>query len=387
VSPLGEILVAGSLDRETRDQYSLTIVANNTGASPPLWSFTSVSITITDVNDNAPKFDFLSYTFHIKESAAVGTLLGQVSATDRDLEITSDFVFFFKSLVSFPFQVNETTGEITLTESLDFEKVPEYTNTMIVRDMGIPSLRGTSAITIKVLNVNDNAPHFSQYEYVVNVKEDAAIGTVVLSVNAIDYDGDSSSGGGGIAYYALETDMFSINAATGDITVFKTLDRETTSAYTFIVYAQDFGVPRLSSQNVSVTVNVLDVNDNAPAFASNYTIDLLENQSGDIYLTTILATDPDSGLAGQAGVRYSLTPNEFTAMFKLDAMSGVLTAITPFDFEMTHSVALTALATDSGTPPLHQATAIVINILDQNDNSPVFSNSSYEVEVLESAGR
>lgn len=177
----------------------------------------------------------------------------------------------------------DSRGFIHTATALDYETTSSYILTVTAKDGGSPANSATAQVNITVLNV-DNVPVFQTSSQVSKIREDVAVGTRVVRLNATDADGnelkfDILSGNKGGA--------FEIHNKSGLITVAAKLDRETTEKYILVVKATDTS---LKSVTHNATIQVIDVNDNAPEFTqASYSKSIMENlPSGMKFVCTIL---------------------------------------------------------------------------------------------------
>ncbi|NXN12257.1 PCDA2 protein, partial [Indicator maculatus] len=262
----GEIRLTGALDYEEVSVLDFRIEARDNGW-PPLSSHCKVLLEVLDVNDNAPEVWVTSLSVPVPEDASVGTVVALLSVSDRDSGAngrvrcsvwpTSPFGLESRFAGSY---------SLVLREALDRERVSEYEVEVRAEDGGKPSLRARRGVVISVLDVNDNIPQFNQSVYKVKLPEDALEGTPLLRVNATDPD----LGPYGDVIYEIDnivpasgSDLFSIDANSGEIRLKGALDFEAVSFYELNIKAKDKGLPPMLS-HCSVELEVLDVNDNAP---------------------------------------------------------------------------------------------------------------------------
>ncbi|KAK3739519.1 hypothetical protein QZH41_016191, partial [Actinostola sp. cb2023] len=378
----GAIRVSSPLDRETTPSFALIIEARD-GGVPSLSSKCLVNVNITDVNDNAPVFNG-PYTFHIAEDKPVGTLVGQVTAGDRDSG-SNGKVTYSGSTASFT--VEPTTGKIFLSKTLDYETQTSYSFTITAMDHGSPAKQTTTVVKVMVDDVNDNAPKFPQDMYNCSVAENMASRAGVCYVTAVDPD----SGANGKLLYSLTggDHKFAINPATGEITTTAPLDRETTGSYHLVVTAQDGqgrfrSVSRLSD-SVDVYVDIQDENDNQPAFVgAPFHFGVLESASVGTSVGKVSASDADTGNNGK--LTYTIFDGNTHSGFSINANTGVISTKNPLDREKTASYALTVVAMDSGKPFSQSArTVVTVAVDDVNDNPPIFTQKMFSGKIREDA--
>ena len=165
---------------------------------------------------------------------------------------------------------------------------------------------------------------------------------------------------------------FLIDYDTGVIIVARSLDREITSSYSVTVKAVDQGIPQLDSDPLVIEIEVLDVNDNTPAFLYPVPSDL--NIPEDTLVATVvasfIATDNDTGINGE--VFFTLIGS---VLFEIDTITGEVRVAAALDRETMDFFQLTIIVSDRGTPSLTAQTLLDIQLTDVNDNSPVFDTS------------
>lgn len=187
----GVITLAAPLDRETQDVYHLVITAQDQGR-PSRSTTTTLDISVTDINDNAPIFSKQQYEITVSEHAEVGTAVGDVMATDKDdganAIVTYHIVKQEPSSTSPVFIIDAESGSISLVEKLDYGKAKRYTLEVEGQDGGIPVLNGSATVTVLVEDVNDKVPVFSKDQYNVSVYENLAGGTALVSLEVTDED-------------------------------------------------------------------------------------------------------------------------------------------------------------------------------------------------------
>ncbi|KAK0180966.1 hypothetical protein PV327_003292, partial [Microctonus hyperodae] len=384
----GLLRVSGSLDRERRQNYSLEITAKDRG-EPPKSSKTVVSVTILDENDNAPIFDPRQYSATVAENASIGASVLQVVATDKD-EGANGRVRYSIILGddNRDFTISEDGGVIRVAKNLNFERKSRYRLTIKAEDctpdISEISRDDTAEVIINILDINDNAPVFHDSPYLAHVMENMVPpgNGFVIQVKAVDTDTPPYNDQ--VRYFLKEgdTDLFRINASTGDIFLLRPLDREIMPEYTLTLVAMDTGSPPLAGSGV-LKVVVLDVNDHSPEFSrSDYTASVIENKRAGIFVAKPVAIDKDKGL--NAKIRYSLL-GENIERFSVDPDTGKVVTLVPLDREQTSIYHLTLVAQDSSpTEPRAAAVNLTIFVKDLNDNAPKFSSPRYTAYVPDS---
>uniref|UniRef100_A0A8D3A6E1 Cadherin-10 n=1 Tax=Scophthalmus maximus TaxID=52904 RepID=A0A8D3A6E1_SCOMX len=297
------------MDREVKENYQVVIQAKDmAGQMGGLSGTTTVSITLSDVNDNPPRFTKTLYEFRVPETTELGHAVGAIRALDGDIGENAEMDYRIIGSDGpgvFDVATNRSTqeGVIVLRKPLDFERKRQFSLRVQVENVHLSPrffsmgpFRDEASVKIVVEDV-DEPPVFERASYVMEVKEDAARGAVIGSVSASDPDDKSS-----LVRYSIDrrTDMdrvFNVHAGNGSVFILRELDREENAWHNISVLATEFSNPRQISR-VPVFVRVLDVNDNAPTFATNYETFVCENAKANQRIQTVSATDPDEPLGG-----------------------------------------------------------------------------------------
>ena len=368
-------------DREIMSKYKLIVEANDQGKDPgPRSASATVHISVEDENDNYPQFTEKRYVVQVHENIQVNSQVALVKATDNDKGNNAKVHYsIISGNVRGQFYIHSPTGAIDVISPLDYEMMREYTLRIKAQDGGRPPLiNSTGLVVVQVVDVNDNVPMFVSTPFQASVLENVAIGNSVIHIQAIDGD----SGNNAHLEYRL-IDMqpgfpFAINNSTGWITVCAELDRETTEFYTFGVEARDHGVPVMSS-SASVSVTVLDVNDNIPTFTQKvYSLKINEDAVVGTGVVTVMAIDRDVNSVVTYQISSGNTRNRFAIISQ--SGGGLISLALPLDYKQERQYVLTVTASD-GT---RQDTAqIFINVTDANTHRPVFQSANYQVLVSE----
>ena len=265
------------------------------------------------------------------------------------------------------------------SDDLDRETTPFYNLTITVSD--ISGKQTTARLNITVLDMNDNAPIFSNSTYKATIVENQPPITVV-SVIATDADQGSNKD---LTYRIMDGnigDVFTIDSLTGRISSLKSLDREEHDSYVLKVVAEDKGIPSLQSQT-RVEIDVVDQNDNSPQFVKvAHTFSVYENSGAMTNLGLIDATDLDSGENGR--ISYSIETSSSSDLFIVNMTTGELTLKDSLDYESTKNLTVKIWAKDSGVPSRNSSAVVTINVLDINDNPPEIDGANLNVVVNES---
>lgn len=368
-------------DRETQDQYQLIVEANDQGKDPgPRSATATVNISVEDENDNYPQFSEKRYVVQVPENVAVNTKIIQVEATDKDKGNNAKVHYsIISGNIKGQFYIHSPTGVIDVINPLDYEMIREYNLRIKAQDGGRPPLiNGTGMVVVQVVDVNDNAPMFVSTPFQATVLENVPIGYSVIHIQAIDGDSGENAR---LEYRLIDITPgfpFVINNSTGWITVSNELDRETVDFYTFGVEARDHGVPVMSS-SASVSITVLDVNDNVPTFTEKvYSLKINEDAIVGTSVLTVTAVDRDVNSV----VTYQISSGNTRNRFAITSQSGggLITLALPLDYKQERQYVLTITASD-GTR--YDTAQVFINVTDANTHRPVFQSANYQVMLSE----
>ncbi|XP_015274464.1 PREDICTED: protocadherin-16 [Gekko japonicus] len=354
--------------------------------SPRLSAWTTVQVQVLDVNDHGPQFAKPCYNASVAEDQRPGTTVLTLHATDGD--VTRDNAALDYTIVSgnsgHAFQLEGQAGRasaLVLVEPLDFEAVAIYNLTVAVADRGVPQRSAIVPVVLTVLDANDNPPVFGRPTYHMAVSESAVPGTELLRVAAQDPD----SGPHGQVHYRISSGdpggLFHLHPSTGALRLSRALDCEEQAQHSLVVQASD-GAGGGHFALASVTIEVKDVNDNAPYFPVEVlSASLRENLPPGSVATTVRAVDTDAGVFGE--LHYVLLQTEGRDAFSINSTSGELRSRLPFDFERSKSFQLQVQATDAGNA---SATATVrILVTGEDEYDPVFLSPAFGFEVPQGA--
>ncbi|NXF74938.1 CELR2 protein, partial [Sclerurus mexicanus] len=277
---------------------------------------------------------------------------------------------------SFPFTINNSTGWIVVASELDREAVDFYSFGVEAQDQGMPPMASTASVSVTILDVNDNSPEFTQREYGARLNEDAAVGTSVLTVSAVDRDANS------VITYQISSgntrNRFSITSQSGGglISLALPLDYKLERQYLLTIAASD-GTRQDTAQ---VVVNVTDANTHRPVFqSSHYTVNINEDRPVGTTVVVISATDEDTG----ENARITYLMEDSIPQFRIAADTGAVTTQMELDYEDQVSYTLAITARDNGIPQKSDTTYLEILVSDVNDNAPQFLRHSYQGSVYE----
>nr|XP_054594003.1 protocadherin beta-16-like [Nothobranchius furzeri] len=368
-----EMVLQKPLDREKQEQINLVLTAVD-GGEPQMSGTMQIVITVLDVNDNAPVFTQKTYKATVTENSPKGTVVATVTASDADegsnSKITYSITNALEDIINI-FQVNENNGKVTLIGNTDFENSRSYQIRLLASDEG--GLTDSCKIIVDVQDTNDNSPEIKIMSKSTVISEDVKLNTVVMMINIKDKDSEQN---GKVKCSINENMPFILTSSSNNFYSLVTdseLDRERASEYNITVSCSDEGVPSLSS-SVTLTLQISDVNDNAPVFErSSYEAYIVENNTPGLSIFTVKATDADWNQ--NARVSYILEDSTVNGVpvssyVSVSADSGVIHAVRSFDYEQIKDFRFHVKAQDGGSPPLSSNVSVKILIQDQNDNPP-----------------
>ena len=387
----GILYVSRKIDREEVCAQSSTCLINlKTVLENPL-EVHYVGVEVLDINDHSPSFPETETTLEISESVLPGVRIQLKASRDSDSGHFTVQHYKLTDNDNFRLEVKDKGDDgkipiLVIQKSLDRETAGRHSLLLTALDGGKPPKSGEMNILVNVLDVNDNAPVFTQDVYSVMLNENAPVGTTVIQVNATDKD----EGPNGEVVYSFTNSinqkllkLFDINPSTGEIIVKGLIDYEDKDKYDIEIQASDKGLAPLATEK-SVIIKIVDVNDNIPEIeVTSLSSSIPEDSRPGTTVALISVNDLDSGLNGKVicsiveNVPFTLSPSLQDKMYSLVTKS-------PLDREKLSHYDLTITAKDAGQPPLSSEKTISVVVSDVNDNSPQFSLSPYTFYVTES---
>ncbi|XP_032951865.1 protocadherin gamma-A1 isoform X15 [Rhinolophus ferrumequinum] len=368
----GEISNKEPLDFEEYEIYPMEIQAQD-GAG--LMARTKVQIKVLDINDNAPEVTVTSVTTAVPENFPPETIIALISVHDQDSGENGHITCSIPG--NLPFKVEKLVDNyyrLVTERTLDRELTSRYNITVTATDQGIPTLSTETYISLQVTDINDNPPAFPKDSYFTYIPENNPRGASIFSVTAHDADSDENSR----VTYSLAEDTFlgaplssylSINSDTGVLYALRSFDYEQLQELQLRVTAHDSGDPPLSS-NVSLSIFLLDQNDNAPEILyptfpndGSTGVELAPRSAEPGYLVTkVVAVDRDSGQ--NAWLSYRLLKASEPGLFSVGLHTGeVRTARALLDRDALKQSLVVAVQ-DHGQPPLSATVTLTVAVAD-----------------------
>ncbi|XP_059918604.1 protocadherin alpha-3-like isoform X7 [Gadus macrocephalus] len=262
------LVVNGPLDRETVSQYTVTIIATDEG-SPPLSGTAVVTVHVSDVNDNVPRFTEPVLNVYVRENGPVGVVVKRVSAVDADVDQNGQVKYSFLQSSGSPLplssmmNIKSETGEVSALQSFNYEELKSFQFKVQATDSGIPPLSSNVTINVCILDDNDNSPGilppYSEHGSVnsENIPYSAEAGYFVAKIRAIDADSGYNAL---LSYHISEpkgTNLFRIGTSTGEIRTKRRMSDNDLKTHPLVVLVCDNGEPSLTA-TVSIDVVVVE---------------------------------------------------------------------------------------------------------------------------------
>ncbi|KAL4640550.1 protocadherin Fat 1 isoform X2 [Arapaima gigas] len=416
----GLITTAGSIHADYAPKYELEVVTSDGKAA------TKVVIDVIDMNNNSPEFQQTSYEASVDEHMPVGSSVLRVGARDLDEGENGYVTYSIANVNPQPFTIDYFTGVISTSEDLDYELMPRIYHLRVrASDWGSPFRREVEIpVTITLNNLNDNKPLFENIDCQVTVPRDHAVGEQITTVSAIDadelqlvryeikagnnlglFDLNPNSGvlslkrplsdgeGAKVSFHSLQ-----ITATDGEhvtppmivnisvVTAHKPVQLKCIDTGVAAMLAEKLLQGSKIHSHVEPEDNFMDIhtiNRYAPQFSDLFptVIEVKEDLPVGARLVLMTATDADSGFNGK--LVYVISGGNAESRFIVDMETGWLQVYSPLDRETTDHYTLNVTVQDLGIPQKSSSRLLDINILDANDNSPVFLQDSYSVEISE----
>ncbi|XP_078688743.1 cadherin EGF LAG seven-pass G-type receptor 2-like [Branchiostoma floridae x Branchiostoma belcheri] len=352
-------------------------------------TFATVTVAVTDVNDNPPVVVENWSSEYILQSTPINSIVGLVRGEDPDVGENATLTYTIEPEAGEDFSelffINNVTGVITVISNFKFirEHIPLKVR---VVDNGEPPRHVNTIVELSLLS-NDAVGNLTRFE--VSVPEDVAIGTALLNATV-----PASAGDGTVSYtYTMQDPSginqkyFNVHNETGEVTLISGLDRETEPSHEFFVEpTSESGCDR---QGLILVVIILeDINDNDPVFDHVTLRGTVRENTPVGELVTIIpelsVADQDSGIHGSVDIRLT---GEGSDLFTVNSTTGQIYVSGNLDYETAQSYSLTVEARDmDGMPGYRSATArLTIELQDENDNPPQFGQDDFHFSIPENS--
>ena len=406
----GTITTVAVFDRDAPDVQTV-FVFDVTYTTPVGTSeSTQVRVTLSDLNDNPPRFTERVFTTAVFEGTRGGTPFFNVTAVDPDLvvatqtidEASEDFgeleytvangriiynITGGNELGHFSINADNGTLSVSLGAVLDVDSIDLYNLTVMAVDGG--GLKDTATVIVSIVDSNDNQPQIlAPHSFQLTISEDTPLGFVILeSINATDADTGINADIRFLITSGDITNSFLINELSGEILVSSPLDRERGGIVNLTIAARDRGIPP-QQDTFNIVIYLLDVNDFVPSFSqTSYELPINEGSIIGARVGQVEAVDNDQGPNGT--VTYRLLEGA-EGKFAIDSQTGEIFTNGSLDREQVPSYTLLVEAVDNpnnSSFALSSVVNVTVIIEDVNDNSPIFEQESYEVSILDNVRR
>uniref|UniRef100_A0ABM5G9X7 Protocadherin gamma-B1-like isoform X25 n=1 Tax=Pogona vitticeps TaxID=103695 RepID=A0ABM5G9X7_9SAUR len=261
-----KLLTDGSLDRESTAEYSITIIATDKG-TPSLSTEKTISLQISDINDNCPAFEKPLYTVYVPENNPSGSSIFRMKASDLDLNHNAQITYSIlqSSIEELPLSsylsINSESGIIYAQRSFDYEQLREFQVEVRAQDGGSPPLSSTARVKVFILDQNDKSPQILYPSPGVEgsglfemVPRSAEEGYLVTKVVAVDADSGHNAW---LSYHLLqatEPGLLTIGPHNGEIRTSRLYSERDAVKQRLVILVKDNGQPPLSS---TVSLNLV----------------------------------------------------------------------------------------------------------------------------------
>uniref|UniRef100_A0A3B4ZA19 Protocadherin gamma-A3-like n=1 Tax=Seriola lalandi dorsalis TaxID=1841481 RepID=A0A3B4ZA19_SERLL len=363
----GTISVSGQIDYEKDRRYKVRVEAKDQGG---LTGTSKVILDVTDVNDNAPVINIMSFSSPVSEDARLGTTILILNVKDADSEKNGQIQCSIDGKLPFKVESSLTNYYNLISDQhFDRESISEYNISITATNFGSPPLSSSTKLHLKISDVNDNAPVFDKSIYSAHIIENNSPGSSIFSVSARDTDWNQNAR---ISYVLEDTQVssspvstyVSLNFETGVLSAVRSFDYEQIKQLQLVVKAQDGGSPPLSS-NVTVKILIQDQNDNPPQVlypvqTGGSLVAEMVPRSADVgYLVTkVVAVDVDCGQ--NAWLSYKLQKATDRALFEVGLQNGEIRTIRQVTDKDAVKQRLTVIVEDNGQPS--RSATVIVNV-------------------------
>ena len=386
----GIVKTVNRINYEAKTQHNIIVYAQDRGNPPRVSTDSRLNVNVMDVNDVSPVFDKTLYEISIYENAPVNSFVINIHATDGDGTVSNrNLLYSAVNLGITPAFFFNTNGTVTVQRALDREVKDRYEFLVVATDMSTDvteKRQGSSLLIINILDINDNTPSFSIYEYSVLISEATPVTSSIFKFSATDLDRTST-----ISYVPFSSSdsvwtLFQLDPSTGDVKVSGILDYETQNTYTMRIRASDNGTVPLFSLPSHLTIYIQDVaegNSSLHFHKPRYSKQIPETYPVNIEFLYVNA----SSSMISSKIRYLIEPDSANTQNKvaINASTGGISLKVSADFETERYMAFTVAAVDPTSNILKGTAQVVIDILDVNDVGPITKPDETLVKISEDA--
>ncbi|XP_036368114.1 cadherin-23-like isoform X2 [Octopus sinensis] len=413
-SRTGKIYVASQavLDFDVYSKYNMQVIAEDQG-TPRLTGNTTVIINLEDINNKAPKFDRSEYIKTVDEKLPLESIILRINATDKDRNHQIEYSLNRNSLVAqdaqghrlstFPndyrnaFAINRVTGDISLKMKLYHSLVATIAFVVQARDLNADVSSSSQVAQARVVIITQasqrtepffipETPGQSKKIYEIEVPEDKQVGLLLTTVRAKDPKTDQFVSDYTLAPGGQDKGFFNVTR-NGEVILIKELDYENKGYSNPLKFDIIAIADSQRNATAGMVITVKDINDNLPKFTKSvYTFEVKETTLYPNVVGRVSASDNDEG--ENSRISYFLKGPNRNDFHITESGDIIVNRGAELDYETTKIYNLQVVATDNPTGQVHQKTAVklIIKVLDENDNRPVFQPSSeYSFTIQEKA--
>lgn len=379
----GDIVLTGTLDREMKDSYTLVVeasVGHSEGQRGK--SLATVSVNVSDVNDNPPSCLERILTVSLSESTPPFTTIAQLHCSDVDTGDNGELTYRIADPMRDSPIILTNDGQIRTNVTLDYESTRSFSVIAAVYDGGMVPKHVNVSVKILVEPVNEFPPVFLFNALNISIQEDTFVGTVITNIQATDSD----FGKDGQVTYTVTGDggplPFAVETATGRVILTATLDRETLEFYAITVSATDGGTISKTAR-LSLLVTVLDKNDNTPSCQlQTIVVSLSEDVQNGTEVARLDCNDLDQGDNGK--LVYNITTQHHVP-FNTDSTGRIYVSRLVTHY---HSTVYTfpVQVADSGTPRRTSTVQVIVSLPGQQNEkalNPIFDRLVVSINAPE----
>ena len=384
----GVLTLSLILNCEQTREYTFSVVVQDQG-QPSQSTQASVTVNITNchLGEIVPSQNV--YTANVLENAAAGSFIQTVACSSTRVNIMTGIEPVYRIIAddSGLFEIDSSTGDITIVQSPDFETQHSHLISIQCYDPNYPNIASNFSMYIVVVPENEHTPEFTTENIILNIFESAPLGSSVLQLEAFDND-DGQDGELRYSFTGQSSSNFLLDPITGEIYLTATLDREVSDMLTFTAIVHDMPTDENTrrSSSATVTVNILDSNDNWPQCARtvHHLVVSPQTKPSTVLLVTPECTDMDIG--ENAELVYELGDESIEYMFEVNSLSGALTLIEELDSSDPVHFYIPLIVHDRGTPSLSTTVLVIIDVQEPDLADIVDTDSNDYISLVEAEG-
>ncbi|MDO6683809.1 cadherin repeat domain-containing protein, partial [Oceanobacter sp. 5_MG-2023] len=328
----------------------------------------AVTLAVNNLDEAAPTITSGDTATAIDENSGAGSVI-YTAIIDDSADISDGVTFSLGGTDAAYFSIDASTGEVTLLADADYETKPSYSFTVTATD-GAGNFTDQT-VTLAINDLDESGPVFNSGILADAIDENSGASSVIYTATTDD---------AAVVYSLSGTDasLFSINSATGEVTLLADANYETKSSYSFTVTATD-GAGNHTDQAVTLAVNNLD--EVAPTITSGAIATTIDENSGAGQVVYTAVADDSADISD--GVSFSLSGAD-AAYFSINSATGEVTLLANADYETKPSYSFTVTATDGAGNHTDQTVTLAVNNLDEA--APTITSGATATSIAENSG-